>query len=243
MLHKSSLKDLLSKGDLGPKEKLLICLAVDGNTAKPVKEIKTLAFENGLRSAKDWNVSSLLSRTAGKAARVADGWILTKAGKEYITSIGVAPASIVASQVSSSLRSHASTLSNTQTKAFIEESVSCFESHLFRAAVVLSWIGAISLLYDHVITNRTADFNSEATRRFPKFRPVATNDDLARIKESEFLDILEGISVIGKSVRKELGVCLDLRNGCGHPNSLRIAESRVAAHIESLMLNVYSKFG
>ena len=67
-------------------------------------------------------------------------------------------------------------------------------------------------------------------------------DDLARMRESEFLDVAEGCSVIGKSVRKELNGCLDLRNGCGHPNTLRIAEARVTAHIEVLILNVYAKF-
>ena len=61
-------------------------------------------------------------------------------------------------------------------------------------------------------------------------------------READFLDCLEGASIIGKSVRKELGVCLDLRNGCGHPNGLKIGETRVAAHIESLILNVYARF-
>jgi hypothetical protein len=62
------------------------------------------------------------------------------------------------------------------------------------------------------------------------------------MQESDFLDILDKISVIGKSVKLELGVCLTLRNGCGHPNSLKIADHRVAAHIESLILNIFSRF-
>lgn len=62
------------------------------------------------------------------------------------------------------------------------------------------------------------------------------------MKESIFLDILESISVIGNDVKKELKKCLDLRNSCGHPNSLVIGENRVAAHVEILILNVFSKF-
>jgi hypothetical protein len=62
------------------------------------------------------------------------------------------------------------------------------------------------------------------------------------MKESEFLVVLEKLSVIGKSVKKQLEQCLDLRNGCGHPNSLKIAEHVVASHIEILILNVFARF-
>jgi hypothetical protein len=62
------------------------------------------------------------------------------------------------------------------------------------------------------------------------------------MKEHEFLQILNAISAIGKSVKDELEGCLKLRNGCGHPNSLQIGEARVSAHIETLMLNVFSVF-
>jgi hypothetical protein len=73
-------------------------------------------------------------------------------------------------------------------------------------------------------------------------KPATAKDDLANLKEYDFLQILQSMSVIGKSVKDELEGCLKFRNGCGHPNSLKIGESRVSAHIESLMLNVFSKF-
>lgn len=62
------------------------------------------------------------------------------------------------------------------------------------------------------------------------------------MEEYEFLQLLSGISVIGKSVKNELEGCLKLRNGCGHPNSLRVSDARVAGHIETLLLNVFDKF-
>jgi len=43
-------------------------------------------------------------------------------------------------------------------------------------------------------------------------------------------------------VRQELEGCLKLRNGCGHPNSLKLGENKVAAHLETLILNVFAKF-
>ena len=40
----------------------------------------------------------------------------------------------------------------------------------------------------------------------------------------------------------ELRNCLDRRNGCGHPNSLKIGPNTVAHHIEILLLNVFKAF-
>jgi hypothetical protein len=74
---------------------------------------------------------------------------------------------------------------------------------------------------------------------------VAANaDDLARMKEHDFLETLTAISVAGtgKNVKEELQQALKLRNACGHPNGLKIGEHTVAKHLEILMLNVFSKF-
>jgi len=43
-------------------------------------------------------------------------------------------------------------------------------------------------------------------------------------------------------VKAELKQCLDRRNGCGHPNSLKIGPNTVAHHLEILLLNVFNKF-
>jgi hypothetical protein len=62
------------------------------------------------------------------------------------------------------------------------------------------------------------------------------------MKEADFLNVIEGLSIIGKNVKQELEQCLKLRNACGHPNSLKFGLRRVASHIEVLILNVFSKF-
>lgn len=93
-----------------------------------------------------------------------------------------------------------------------------------------------------MVNSKLADFNTEAARRNVKWKPAKTADDLALMKEYEFLQVLQAISVIGKSVKTELEHCLDSRNACGHPNSFKIAGSKVAAHVEVLLLNVYEQF-
>jgi hypothetical protein len=108
-----------------------------------------------------------------------------------------------------------------------------------RGAVV---VGAVSLLYAHVVANELAAFNTEAKKRNAKWKTAKTRDDLTLMGEHDFLQILQAISVIGKNVKQELEHRLNLRNGCGHPNSLVVAESMVSAHLEALTLNVFAKF-
>ncbi|MEJ0106207.1 MAG: hypothetical protein WDO19_28270 [Bacteroidota bacterium] len=133
-------------------------------------------------------------------------------------------------------------IKNNDIKAFIEEAISCLRTDLLRAAVVLSWVGAISILQEYVIKNHLTSFNAEAIRRDAKWKSAVTADDLSKMKEHDFLNILESISVIGKNVKGELQNALTLRNGCGHPNSLKIGVKRVSSHIEILLLNVFTVF-
>ena len=108
--------------------------------------------------------------------------------------------------------------------------------------MVLSWVGAVAVLHDHVISKKLGDFNAEALRRWPKWKAATTGDELAVMKEADFLQVLQAISVIGKNIREELEACLKYRNACGHPSSLKIVETRVVAHVETLMANVFESF-
>jgi hypothetical protein len=65
------------------------------------------------------------------------------------------------------------------------------------------------------------------------------------VKEADFLDIIGSppLSIIGKNLKEELkNNCLKLRNACGHPSSLQIGENKASAHLEVLILNIFSKF-
>jgi len=245
LLPKDALRDILSQ-ELSNTDKLLVCLAVDGQAPKAVREVRELAMDAGLRAVKKWNISSLLARSAALAVRTKGGWELTAQGLEHVARTAGPLMSSPIPKVASALRAHLSKISKRDSVNFVEESIICFEARQYRAAVVLSWVGAVSVLYDHVVANDLSGFNSEATSRASKMKfpwiPAKNADGLARMKESEFLVILEKRSIIGKSVRGQLEKCLDLRNGCGHPNSLKIADHVVASHVEILILNVFSRF-
>lgn len=127
-------------------------------------------------------------------------------------------------------------------QAFVEEAIKCHEAGLYRSAIVMSWLAAIGVLQHEVVQNHLSRFNTEATRRNPKWKAAKNEDDLGHISEFDFLDHLVAISVIGKNRKDELQKALKLRNGCGHPNSLRVGPNAVAGHIEILLLNVFDVF-
>lgn len=242
MLDIDALKNLLHQAGFSKIDKLIMCASFGAETPKSVTEIKEIAKRAGFRQADKWNVSSLLSRSGGLAIRTDSGWELTNSGKERVAHLAGPAIAAFSQKIASSLRSHISSISNHETAAFLDEAIRCYETKLYRSAVVLSWVGAISVLHDYVVSHKLAEFNIDAVKRNPKWKAATTKDDLANLKEHEFLQILHSISIIGKSVKDELEGCLKFRNGCGHPNTLKIGENRVSAHIETLILNVFSKF-
>ncbi|MCB1838860.1 MAG: hypothetical protein KDI61_01175 [Alphaproteobacteria bacterium] len=172
-----------------------------------------------------------------------DGWELTDAGKLHLKNRGVPLDASPARQIAHDLRADLAKISNPDTQAFVEEAIECFERGLWRSAIVMSWVGALHLLYDYTINNKLTVFNAEAKRVNNKHKTVKNIDELAKcIGESDFLDRLENISVITNSVKKELKDCLDRRNSCGHPNSYKPRQNTVAHHIEILLLNIYQPF-
>jgi hypothetical protein len=245
LLPKDTLKDLLSQ-TLSRADKLLICLAVEAEKPKEVKQIRSLAVGAGLRAAKDWNISNILGQVTALAVRTTTGWELTVLGSEHVARIAGPLMNSPIPRVASALRVHLVSISNANSQNFVEESIVCFETRQYRAAIVLSWVGAVSVLYDWVVANDLAGFNAEATKHTANSKhpwTAAKNaDDLARMKEPDFLHLLEKRSTLGKSVKQQLQKCLELRNGCGHPNTLQVAEHMVSSHIETLMLNVFSRF-
>lgn len=237
------LKDALQTPSLSNKDKLLVLLFAAGGKPQKPQELRAIAVAAGLKAIKDWNVTDMLSKSKGRAIPVKGGWELTSAGKTHVTSLGFTGGDQVVVQQATALRALLPMIKTEENRAFIAEAVSCYEHKNLRAAVVLSWIGAVAILYDDVVAKHLSAFSADWVKRNPqKNKPVTNINHLSDIKEHDFLDILHSISVIGKSVKEELKACLKFRNGCGHPNNLVVGETRVAGHLETLINNVYLKF-
>lgn len=130
-----------------------------------------------------------------------------------------------------------------QILSFLTEAVKCSEENLFRAAIVLSWVGAVSILYDYTFKNKLKEYNIAGNARFPKdWKDAKVVTDFSNIKETNFLQLILDIGIIDKNVKPELDACLKRRNSCGHPNSLKVGTHTVNSHIEILILNVFEKF-
>ena len=242
MVTKEELISLMASNELSRRNKLVVILAsVDGSPLQSVN-IKKIAKDSGLHEIEKWNISDILGKAKGLIINVKDGWILTAQGQAYAsTELLQHPLSI--KTVAKGMRHHLLNIKSKESREFVEEAIKCLEADAYKAAVVFSWIGAISVLYDYVIAHRLTDFNNEAKKHDAKWKVASTRDDLAKMKESEFLDILTLLSIIGKNVKEHLkNTCLNLRNSCGHPSSLKVGNYTVEAHIEFLIQNVFSVF-
>ncbi len=243
MLTLEQLKQAVHRQSLTKTDVALLCVAAAGTAAVSTAAVRKLAVATGVKSAKKINFSAHLSSAEDKVFKAPQGWELTDVGRNHVAGLAAQElSSSPAATQAKSLRALLPKLKNDDARAFLTEAIVCAEQSLFRASVVLSWVGAVALLHDAIIHGHLAAFNAEAVKRDPKWKPAKTGDDLGKMKEAVLLEVSESIALFGKNVKQDLEACLKLRNACGHPNSLKVGSNKVAAHLESLALNVYAVF-
>jgi len=242
LLTDTDLKRVLHESDVSREDILLLCLAVGMQTPKQIRDLQRIAESAGRNEVKRWNCSDILRRAKGRAFRTRAGWELAEDGKKRVRKIISQILRQPTSKLLPTLRAHLTNIHDPDIAKLALEAIQCCEARLSRAAVVLSWVGAVALLYDYVVKSKLSEFNKDAQRRFSNWKPAKTADDLANMSEYNFLQVLHAVSVIGKNVKQELEARLKLRNACGHPSSLKVSETMVAAHVESLIVNVFSRF-
>ncbi|PVE55865.1 hypothetical protein DC429_11085 [Arthrobacter sp. TPD3018] len=240
MLSEGDLKQWLHK-DFGQLDRLLLILATFDSPIK-LDGLRERAARAGLKLTKSWNLSAVLGRSKGLAIRVPDGWEITNAGKNHLRSLGVSNLSPSAVQVASDLRAHLEKIQNETTRAFVDEAIRCHEGELYRSAIVMSWLAAVDVLQRTVVSKHLPAFNASAKTLDSKWKDAFNEDGLGKMGEERFLERCAAIGMLGKNQKDELLKGLKLRNGCGHPNSLKIGPNAVANHIEILLLNVFEPF-
>jgi hypothetical protein len=240
LLSPDDLKLALQQDNLSRADRVLLTIV---SLDQPVKgpAIMARAREAGCNMSK-WNLASILAKAKGITIRLPDGHEVSEKGHARLEQLGVSKLPAAAAKIAQDLRKHMANIKDDTTRAFVEEAIKCHEAALYRSAIVMSWIAAAAVLQQEVVAKHLAAFNAEVVRIDKKWKPATTTDDIGKMREAEFLDRLVGIKVIGKNVKTQLGNALDLRNGCGHPNSLKVGANAVAAHIEMLLLNVFDKF-
>jgi hypothetical protein len=214
--------------------------------------IRARAIEIGFRAVIKWNVTDVLKSAARdkQVAQVSGGWKMLGPGLRAIDAYYTPEAAII-SEARHSLRSHLEKIADGQRRVFVEEAIKSFDVKAHRAAIVLSWVGAAHIIQEHIVSKHVSTFNAAGIARAAKasangknlnFTIVKSLKDFGVLGEADMLQICQDAGILHKAEKQVLQDRLDLRNQCGHPNPLTIAEHTVANHIELLMLNVYSKY-
>lgn len=235
----------------GQRTPVLLLLAHLDQPA-PTATIRNKGKQIGFRNMADWNLTDVLRKAArdGQVAQLDKGWRILAPGLRVIEG-HYTPESAIVAETRHSLRIHSQKITDAQRRAFVDETIKSFDVKAYRAAVVLSWVGAANIIQDHIVENHQAAFNAAGAARLMKastagnkynFTPVRSSKDFGVIGESEMLQLCQDAGILHKAEKQILQDRLDLRNQCGHPNPISIAEHVVASHIEILMLNVYSKY-
>jgi hypothetical protein len=147
-------------------------------------------------------------------------------------------------QVSGDLRKLLAKLPDGQRKDFLSEVILCFEVGANRATIVMCWNLAMDGLFDHILTNKLAEFNAEVAKaKGLKVAIVATKEDLSDIKEERFIELCRASGVIGGDVRKILAEKLGTRNTAAHPSNVKIKPSKTFEFVEDMVTNIVTKFG
>jgi hypothetical protein len=238
----NDLKNYLHQPGTGRTVKLLAIMAVLAKPSK-VAEIKDVGRDAGLRDIQGWNVSQYLRESRGKAILTKTGWELTDAGNTEVRTVFGINSANARPPVAVNLRELMANINDDTTVAFVDEAVRCYEGGQLRSAIVMAWLAAVDVIYNEILTKKLAEFNATARKQDPKWQDAVDRDGLALMRESFFLERAFTVRAITKNERAALDECLTRRNACGHPNSFKIGPNAVAHHIETLILNVFQKYG
>src|ERR1700730_5020287 len=125
------LRELAHDSGIRQSDQLLLLLAADHGTPKPVKRLREIGEAVGLRWLKRANLSTQLARTKNLAIRTPEGWELSPAGKSALAAKVPSLTVKRVSRPAADLRNHLGSIRNSQTRAFLEEAVSCCEQNLW----------------------------------------------------------------------------------------------------------------
>ena len=221
------------------KDRLLVLLSSMDDPCK-VRDLRATAISAGFRRARTLNISDVLTKAAPHAVNLADGWAITRSGRDYLSQKGLAAKPVDPRNWAPNLRDSLARFADGQTASFIHEAFRCHEYGLNRAAIVMSWVGAVSLLQHHIVEHHLDEFNEIAIQKNTNWRLAKTANDVGRMRESDFLNRLTELSVIGRDVKNELMQCLKRRNSCGHPNDFVVGRRTTAHYLEVLMNNIFN---
>lgn len=130
-------------------------------------------------------------------------------------------------------------------KAFLKETIDCFEVGANRATIVMCWQLVMDHLNHLVLQRHLKEFNEKLALvkdSRVKVSEVRTRDDFSDIPEGKFIELLRSAGIINNDVRKSLDEKLGIRNTAAHASAVVIHGSRAIGFVEDMIENVILKF-
>lgn len=133
-------------------------------------------------------------------------------------------------------------------KEFVEEAIRCFGTRPSskRATIFLSWIAAIHHLQSFIWRKKKhlISFNKVLPINSPKnsIKSIEKIEDFYELSEKLFILKLKEAGVIDKNIYKQLKDQLDIRNTCGHPNTISISDPKVEVFVDDIIQNILLRY-
>lgn len=130
-------------------------------------------------------------------------------------------------------------------KAFLKETIDCFEVGANRATIVMCWQLVMDHLNDLVLQKHLTAFNEKlalVTDRSVKVSEVKSRDDFSDIPEKKYIELLRSAGIINNDVRKMLDEKLGIRNTAAHASAVVFRAAKATSFVEDMIENVILKF-
>jgi hypothetical protein len=125
-------------------------------------------------------------------------------------------------------------------KAFLQETLVCFNHHAYRAAIVMIWNLVFSDVLDRIFMNHLQLFNSQVgTHGFKNV--IQKRSDFAEMKESQVIALARAAKILSKESMKVLDEKLNKRNTAAHPSTVVVGVTTAEEVIFDLVENILLK--
>ena len=211
------------------------------------KDIKDCYVELGLNQPSSIPpfLTAMEKRKPKEVLHNSQGYVLEKRVRDDLENrYGQRPASI---QVDKLLADLPSKVPNLVERTFLDETIICYKSKAFRAAIVMAWNLAFDHLCHFVLKKHLTKFNNQYPIRFPKqhakakMKIVANRDDFSELSEADVVDICRSANIVSVSLHKILKEKLDKRNIYAHPSGIVVSPQTAEEVIIDLVNNVVLK--
>jgi hypothetical protein len=126
---------------------------------------------------------------------------------------------------------------------YLEESLTCYASGLYRASILMTWSATVAHLH-HRVHERSGGVKAIEAANVARYgsakgyRRIRKVDDLLYLRESQVVQLGEDAGMYNRNARKLLLERLELRNLCGHPTGYVPGREETVIFAESLILNI-----